>query len=592
MWSAIGVPVVTPSNTPDRIFTVSGSWRWVTNRDWPGRRFSIQTWMSASVSGMPGGVPSTTQPIAGPWLSPQLVNRKRVPKLLPAMAASPRLVVVAEVGQQLRQRLGLGGLHHANDVIARIDMHDLTGHAAAEVGQQEQAGIADLLRRDVALERRIELVPLQDEREIADAGRRQRLDRTGRDGVDANALVAEIGREIAHARLEGCLGHAHDVVMRHHTLGAVVGERQQAAAGLHQRHGALGDGGEGVAAHVHGELEIVGRGVEVFALELVLVGEGDGMDQEVEAAPLLLDLGEGGIDAGSIGDVARQDQLAADLLGQRPHPFLQRFTLKGEGELGAMFVARFGDSPGDRAMIGHAHDQAFFPGHYLCSSHRLVLAGWGGRDKMAVVEGRPALHIVVMIREKADPLDLFAEWYGEAEKSEPNDPSALTLATVGPDGTPSARMVLLKGYDRAGFVFYTNLEGRKGRHLIAHPKAAMLFHWKSLRRQVRLEGPVTQTTAEEADAYFATRARGSQIGAWASDQSRPLESRFALEKSVAEFGVKHLIGTVPRPPHWSGFRLQPTLIEFWNDGAFRLHDRLEYSRASAGAPWSTRTLYP
>ncbi len=197
-----------------------------------------------------------------------------------------------------------------------------------------------------------------------------------------------------------------------------------------------------------------------------------------------------------------------------------------------------------------------------------------------------------MIRETADPLDLFAGWYAEAEKSEPNDPSALTLATVGPDGTPSVRMVLLKGYDSDGFVFYTNYESRKGRHLLDHPKAAMLFHWKSLRRQVRLEGPVTQTTSAEADAYFATRARGSQIGAWASDQSRPLQSRFALEKSVAEFGAKHLVGTVPRPPHWSGFRLQPNLIEFWQDGAFRLHDRLEYSRPSAGAPWSTRTLYP
>jgi pyridoxamine 5'-phosphate oxidase len=153
-------------------------------------------------------------------------------------------------------------------------------------------------------------------------------------------------------------------------------------------------------------------------------------------------------------------------------------------------------------------------------------------------------------------------------------------------------MVLLKGYDSDGFVFYTNYESRKGRHLLDHPKAAMLFHWKSLRRQVRLEGPVTQTTPEEADAYFATRARGSQIGAWASDQSRPLESRFSLEKRVAEFGARHLVGTVPRPPHWSGFRLQPTLIEFWQDGAFRLHDRLEYSRPSAAAPWSTRTLYP
>src|SRR6478735_6192561 len=210
---------------------------------------------------------------------------------------------------------------------------------------------------------------------------------------------------------------------------------------------------------------------------------------------------------------------------------------------------------------------------------------------MPVVEGVPPLHIVVMIRETADPLALFAEWYAEAEKSEPNDPSALTLATVGPDGTPSARMVLLKGYDLAGFVFYTNYESRKGRQLVDHPKAAMLFHWKSLRRQVRLEGPGSQTTAEEADAYFATRARGSQIGAWASDQSRPLESRFALEKRVAEFGARHLIGTVPRPPHWSGFRLQPMLIEFWQDQAFRLHDRLEYCRASADQPWTTRTLY-
>jgi pyridoxamine 5'-phosphate oxidase len=211
---------------------------------------------------------------------------------------------------------------------------------------------------------------------------------------------------------------------------------------------------------------------------------------------------------------------------------------------------------------------------------------------MPVVERVPALHIVVMIRETADPLTLFAEWFAEAGKSEPNDPSALTLATVGPDGTPSARMVLLKGYDPDGFVFYTNYESRKGLQLIAHPKAAMLFHWKSLRRQVRLEGPVSQTTAGEADAYFATRARGSQIGAWASDQSRPLESRFALEKRVAEFGARHLIGSVPRPPHWSGFRLQPLLIEFWQDQAFRLHDRLEYRRTAADQPWTTRTLYP
>ena len=197
-----------------------------------------------------------------------------------------------------------------------------------------------------------------------------------------------------------------------------------------------------------------------------------------------------------------------------------------------------------------------------------------------------------MIPEKSDPLELFAAWYAEADKSEPNDPSALSLATVGPDGTPAVRMVLLKGFDASGFVFYTNHESRKGEHLLAHPKAAMLFHWKSLRRQVRLEGPVSQTTSVEADAYFDTRARGSQIGAWASDQSRPLESRFALEKRVAELGARHLIGKVPRPAHWSGYRLQPVLIEFWQDQPFRLHDRLEYSRPSAGAPWSTRTLYP
>ncbi len=197
-----------------------------------------------------------------------------------------------------------------------------------------------------------------------------------------------------------------------------------------------------------------------------------------------------------------------------------------------------------------------------------------------------------MIREKADPLELFADWYGEAAKSEPNDPSAMSVASVGPDGMPSLRMVLLKDFDAHGFVFYTNYRSRKGEHFLANPKGAMLFHWKSLRRQVRLEGPVSQTTPEEADAYFATRARGSQLGAWASDQSHALESRFALEKRVAEYTAKYLVGTVPRPPHWSGFRLQPLLIEFWQDQAFRLHDRLEYRRASPGEPWSTQTLYP
>ncbi len=197
-----------------------------------------------------------------------------------------------------------------------------------------------------------------------------------------------------------------------------------------------------------------------------------------------------------------------------------------------------------------------------------------------------------MIREKPDPLALFGDWYAEAGKSEPNDPEAVALATVGPDGTPSVRMVLLKGYDPSGFVFYTNYESRKGQHLLAHPKAALLFHWKSLRRQVRLEGPVSQTTPEEADAYFATRARGSQIGAWASAQSRPLEGRFSLERRVAEVTARHAVGKVPRPPYWSGFRLTPLLIEFWQDGAFRLHNRLEYSRGAPGDSWTTRTLFP
>src|SRR6266851_817916 len=233
------------------------------------------------------------------------------------------------------------------------------------------------------------------------------------------------------------------------------------------------------------------------------------------------------------------------------------------------------------------------PPHFFSSSAKVasMLAALV-TSQGTMISPPTAPHIVVMIREKSDPLTLFGEWYEAAAQSEPNDPSAMSVATVGPDGTPSLRMVLLKGYDAEGFVFYTNTESRKGLHLRAQPKAALLFHWKSLRRQVRLEGPVSPTTPEEADAYFATRDRGSQIGAWASDQSRPLETRFALEKRVAEVAAKHVIGKVSRPPHWSGFRLKPLLIEFWQDGAFRLHDRLEYRRAALGEPWTTRTLYP
>lgn len=197
----------------------------------------------------------------------------------------------------------------------------------------------------------------------------------------------------------------------------------------------------------------------------------------------------------------------------------------------------------------------------------------------------------------AEPFELFDTWLGEAETSEPNDPNAMALATVDAAGLPNVRMVLLKGVDGPergdrGFVFYTNLESAKGRELAAHPKAALLFHWKSLERQVRVRGLITPVSVEEADAYFATRPRLSRIGAWASTQSRPLESRFALEAAVASFTAKFGVGAVPRPPHWSGFRLTPLEIEFWASRPFRLHERVVFRRADAAEPWTKQRLFP
>jgi pyridoxamine 5'-phosphate oxidase len=191
-----------------------------------------------------------------------------------------------------------------------------------------------------------------------------------------------------------------------------------------------------------------------------------------------------------------------------------------------------------------------------------------------------------------EPFILFSQWLGEAEKSEPNDPNAMALATVDPDGLPDVRMVLLKGLDDHGFVFYTNTESAKGTELGANPKAALLFHWKSLRRQVRIRGPVERVTDAEADAYYATRPRGSRIGAWASQQSRPLEGRFALEKAVASYTARFGIGEIPRPPHWTGFRILPVQIEFWHDRPFRLHDRLVFRRNTPEGGWSRQQLYP
>ncbi len=189
-----------------------------------------------------------------------------------------------------------------------------------------------------------------------------------------------------------------------------------------------------------------------------------------------------------------------------------------------------------------------------------------------------------------DPIERFQAWLAEAETSEPNDATAMALASVDNDGMPNVRMVVLKGVDDRGFVFYTNFESAKGEELLANPKAALCFHWKSLRRQVRVQGAIEPVEAEEADAYFASRAKDSQIGAWASQQSRPLPDRFALEKAVAVYTAKYGLGTVPRPPYWSGFRLLHERLEFWTDKPFRLHDREVFTRD--GENWATEKLFP
>jgi pyridoxamine 5'-phosphate oxidase len=194
--------------------------------------------------------------------------------------------------------------------------------------------------------------------------------------------------------------------------------------------------------------------------------------------------------------------------------------------------------------------------------------------------------------EAEEPFDLFRSWFAEAEKSEINDPNAMALATADADGLPDVRMVLLKDWSTEGFVFYTNAESAKGRQLAANMQAALLFHWKSLRRQIRVRGPVTPVSDAEADSYYASRPRDSRIGAWASQQSRPLESRFALEKSVAQYAAKFAVGEIPRPPYWRGFRVTPLAMEFWSDRPFRLHDRVRFARDAADAAWRKNRLYP
>lgn len=191
-----------------------------------------------------------------------------------------------------------------------------------------------------------------------------------------------------------------------------------------------------------------------------------------------------------------------------------------------------------------------------------------------------------------NPFKMFAEWLKQADSKELNDPTAMSLATVDQDGMPNCRMVLMRGFDDTGIVFFTNFESQKGEEILSTRKAAACFHWKSIRKSVRFRGSVEQVSEAEADEYFHSRARGSRIGAWASRQSRPLEDRLALEKQVAKYAAKFGVGKIPRPQYWSGFRIKPISIEFWSDGKFRLHDRLRFDRTTLQSEWTIERLYP
>jgi len=221
---------------------------------------------------------------------------------------------------------------------------------------------------------------------------------------------------------------------------------------------------------------------------------------------------------------------------------------------------------------------------YPSSAGSKIWSGWSIRIVKSLTDGD--------FTETGEPFALFLRWFDEATASELNDPNAMALATVDSSGLPNVRMVLMKGWDEAGFVFYTNTESAKGHEILNSMKAALVFHWKTLRRQVRVRGIVEQVTDSEADAYFKSRPRDSRIGAWASQQSRPLEGRFALEKAVAINAAKYAIGEVPRPHHWTGFRILPVEMEFWQDRPFRLHDRVVFRREEPSGDWNKVRLYP